>query len=95
MRWRPAALVDLDAIFDHIVDDDPAAALRVVTRIRTRCADLLEYLRLGPARDDLGAGIRLLIVPRLAAAAYRAQPDAIEIVRVFYAGQDMDALRGS
>ena len=41
VKWLRAALADLAAQFDHIAQDNPAAAFRTVLRIR-RAVDQLE-----------------------------------------------------
>lgn len=90
--YRPAARDDLDAIYDFIEPDSPARALSFVQEIRASCRHLLAHPQLGPARDDLGTGIRLYPLRGRVVVAYRAFADRIEVVRVFYGGQDYAAL---
>jgi toxin ParE1/3/4 len=93
--YRPAALSDLDAIYDAIEPDSPRRALNFVNEIRERCRGLCEHPKLGPARDDLAAGIRIYPMRGRVVVAYRAGAEAVQIVRVFYGGQDFEAiLRG-
>lgn len=90
--YRPAALADLDAIYDFIEPDRPNRALRFVADIRDRCRVLTEHPHIGKSRDDLGPGIRILPMLGRVVVAYRIEPDAIEVTRVFYGGQDYEAI---
>jgi toxin ParE1/3/4 len=90
--YRPAALADLDGIYDVIEQDDPRRAAHFVNDIRSRCRNLSKYPMLGPAREDLAAGIRIYPMPRRVVVAYRITPSAVEITRVFWGGQDYETL---
>lgn len=91
LAYRPAALADLDAIYDFIEPDNPDRALGFAADSRDRCRVLVEQPHIGRSRNDLGPGIRIL--PMLGrVVAYRITPDAIEITRVFYGGQDYEAI---
>ncbi len=92
--YRPAALSDLDAIFDYIEPDSPRRAASFVQDIRDRCRRLCDFPRIGPARDDLGEGIRLYSMFGRVVVAYRIGETAIEITRVFYGAQDYEAIMG-
>jgi toxin ParE1/3/4 len=56
LTYRPAALADLDSIYDFIEPENPRRALSFVDDIRTRCRTLCTYPQLGINRDDLGDG---------------------------------------
>jgi toxin ParE1/3/4 len=85
----------MDAIFEFIANENPRAARGVIREVRSRVAILREYPEAGPTRADLGPGVRMLPVPHRAVVAYVIGADRVEIVRVFYAGQDYEAiLRG-
>lgn len=90
--YRPAALADLDAIFDYIAADNDRQAHRFIKDIRARTRALASHPELGPARPDLGPGIRILPILGRVVVAYRIGTGAIEIVRVLYGGQDYEAL---
>ncbi len=92
LTYRPAALADLDVIYDTIEQDDPRRAARIVDDIRRRCRTLPTFPMLGPARDDLAPGIRIYPMPRRVVVAYRITPFSIEITRVFWGGQDYEAI---
>jgi toxin ParE1/3/4 len=88
LTYTRAALSDLDAIGDFIAADSPTRALAYVEEIRSHCRRLCQHPHLGPAREGLGQGIRVLPFKRRVLIAYRVLPDAIRIVRVYYAGQE-------
>lgn len=90
--YRPAALADLDDIYDHISVDNPRRAFTFVQDIRERCKLLVSQPRLGPAREDLGTGVRIYPMFRRVVVAYRTTENSISIVRVFYGGRDYAAL---
>jgi toxin ParE1/3/4 len=91
--YRPAALDDLDVIFDFISADSPARAMTFVEDIRARSRMLCAHPQLGPARSDIGNDIRIFPVRGRVVIAYRVRSDAIEVIRVFYGGQDYEALQ--
>jgi toxin ParE1/3/4 len=91
LLFREAAVADLRAIHAFIAADDPPAARRVVQEIRTRCLLLADHLGAGPGRPDLGPGMRLLPLPGRVVVAYRVT-QAVEVVRIFYGGQDHETL---
>jgi toxin ParE1/3/4 len=88
VAFRPRATADLDDIYDFIVRDSPAAAIAFVRRIREHCAKLAYRPELGPRRDDLAAGIRILPFERRTVIIYRIDGDTVRILRVLYGGRD-------
>lgn len=92
LRYRPAALADLAAIYDFIEPDSPKRARHFVEDIRTRCRVLRDHPQLGVARPDLGPDIRILPLRNRSIVAYRIAEDAIYLVRVFYGGQDYETI---
>jgi toxin ParE1/3/4 len=91
--YRPASLDDLDAIFDFIGGDSPSRAMTFVEDIRARCRTLCALPELGPSRPDIGVDIRIFPMRSRVVIAYRVRADVIEITRIFYGGQDYDALQ--
>lgn len=85
---------DLEAIYRHIAPDSPAAADRFVRGIEARCEALCETPQLGVARPDLREGVRVFSFRRRVAIAYRIEDEAVLILRVFYGGQDYEAIMG-
>lgn len=92
LEYRPAALADLDAIYDFIAPENPRRALSFIEDIRSRCRMLCVHPQLGPAHEDLALGIRIYPMRGRVVVAYRIAPNAIQIVRVFYGGQEYAAI---
>ena len=92
LEYSASSVADLDAIYDFIASENPSSAWNFVEEIRERCRTLCTYPEFGPARGDLGHNIRIYAMRSKVVVAYRAQADVISIVRVFYGGQDYDAL---
>lgn len=90
--YRATARDDLDTIFDFIAADNPGRAFNFIEEIRSHCRVLCSHPELGRPRSDLGAGIRLHPLRRRVVVAYCINPDAIEIIKVLYGGQDYAAL---
>jgi len=74
---------DLIAIWLNIAADNPLAADRVLDAIERRWRQIAQYPYSGIARDDIGAGIRHLIVGQYL-TLYRVTDEAIEIIRVLH-----------
>jgi toxin ParE1/3/4 len=84
VKWLRAALADLGAQFEHIAEDNPAAAFRTVLTIR-QAVDLLGT-HPGIGRPGRVPGTRELIVSRTPyIVPYRARSGEIELLRVFHA----------
>ena len=90
--YRPAALADLDGIYDYIEPENPRRAASFVKDIQDRCRNLCAHPELGPAREDLGAGIRILPMLGRVVVAYRIVDEAIVITRVFHGGRDYETI---
>jgi toxin ParE1/3/4 len=90
--YRPAALSDLDTIYDYLALEDPRRAIAFIDEIRERCRVLRDYPELGPARENLAPGIRIYPMPHRVIVAYRITEATIEVTRVFSGGQDYESL---
>jgi len=90
--FRPAAVSDLDQIYDFIAEDSPQRAIAFVRRIHQHCQTLSEMPERAPRRNDLGEGVRLLVFEKRIAIAYRIHDETVEILRIFYAGRDYQAV---
>jgi toxin ParE1/3/4 len=86
------ALDDLDDIFDFIASDNPRRARSYVREIEHACLSLRRLPMKGIGRPDLGPGVRVLPLWRRIVIAYEAKGDRIEILRIFSAGQDYEAI---
>jgi len=62
VHWTAEAYADLDAIFAHIAQDDPAAGARVVDRVETYATEQLELFP-ESGRQGRAASTRELVVP--------------------------------
>lgn len=91
--YRRAALDDLDAIYDYIAADSPERAAGVIDEIRRRCRTLIRHPLLGPARDHVRPGLRILPLPPRVVVAYRVSSDSIVVLRIFQGGRDYEVLR--
>lgn len=90
--YRPSAVADLDGIFDYIAVDSRGSAASFVGDIRDHCRGLKDFPKLGPARNDLGKGVRILPIKRRVVVAYRITEAEIVILRVFWGGADYAAI---
>lgn len=83
LRWTLPAVEQLHGIFEYIADDNVAAALRTVGRIRlsVRQASRIPYA----GRMGRVAGTREVIVPGTSyIVAYRVLEDAIHVLAVLH-----------
>ncbi|WP_310540483.1 type II toxin-antitoxin system RelE/ParE family toxin [Phenylobacterium sp.] len=92
ITFRPAALDDLLNLFDYIADEaSPAVAGGYIDRVEQACRSLTTFPERGSRRDDLAPGLRTLGFERRATIVFRVTVDDVQIVRIFYGGQDFDA----
>ena len=80
---KPEAQEDILQIGAHIGRDSPRAAERMLNRINAAIEMLRDHPEMGPRRDDLRPGLRMLTV-RPYLAFYRIGEGGIEIVRVLH-----------
>lgn len=84
--FSPQAAQDLDEIFDHILQENPSAAVEVLDRIRERIRSLVEMPHQG--RPGRVAGTRELVVPRTPfIVPYQVTGNTVEILRVYHGGR--------
>lgn len=84
--WLPEAVVDLERLYDFLVDKDPAAAERAVRTIEGGADSLVEFPELGRPMDD-DTNRRELFVPFGVSAyvlRYRIHQDTVFIIRVWH-----------
>lgn len=67
---------------------DPGHALAYVDRIQTACEGLADFPRRGSRREALEPGMRSIPFERRATIYCRIGEEAVEIVRILYAGRD-------
>lgn len=81
---------DLIAIWLHVARDSEAAADRLLDRIEARWQQLAIYPLSGAPRDDIGPGIRHLVVGDYL-TLYRVGSGAIEVIRVLHGKRNIEA----
>lgn len=94
LRYRPAAITDLEDIFRSVlrVSASPVVARRYVERIRARCRLIPTLPLAGRPRDDLAPGLRSVAFERRAVIVYRVIGETVEITNIFHGGRDYAAL---
>jgi toxin ParE1/3/4 len=81
LRYRPAALADLEEIFRGIlrVSTSPVVARRYVERIRERCRRITILPQAGRPRDDLAPGLRTTPFERRVVIVCRVTDETVRI----------------
>jgi toxin ParE1/3/4 len=79
---------DLIEIWSRIAADNPTAADRLLDRIEERWELVATQPRIGVAREDIGAGIRCVVVGEYL-TFYRPIADGIEVMRVLHGRRDV------
>jgi len=88
--WLPEALLDLERLYDFLVEREPAAAERAIRVIEDGADRLGEWPERGRAMDD-NTGRRELVVPFGAGAyvlRYRLHQDTVVILRVWHSREE-------
>ncbi len=81
--WTDPAEADLDGILDHILAENPQAALSVYERIHERVGRLASFPYTG--RPGRLHDTRELIIPETPyIVVYRVRPAAVEVLRVIH-----------
>jgi toxin ParE1/3/4 len=91
VAFHPFADADLEAIYFFIAKDSPRRAIAFVRQIRRFCETLKSMPLRGRSRGDLVEGVRTIVFKRRVIVAYRVKPSEILILRLFYAGQNIDS----
>jgi plasmid stabilization system protein ParE len=93
---KPDVLLDYITINEHIVrwTEDRALADRTVDAIRDFIKSFPEWPHRGTRRDDLRLGLRIIPFKKRTAIAFEPDEERriVTILRVFYGGQDYDAV---
>lgn len=87
-----AAKSDLEEIHDFIFLDSPGAAARVRTALRDAMRRLARNPRLGHLRSDLADEPLRFWQVYSYLIVYRAESDALQVVRVLHASRDVRTL---
>jgi toxin ParE1/3/4 len=86
-----SARADLREIRTYIAKDNPAAARRVVERLRAQARKLAATPGMGRSRKDLRPDLFSFPVGKHV-LFYRSQPGGIVLVRVIHGARDLPAL---
>jgi len=86
---RPQAALDILDVWDHIADDDMAAADRWVDELDTAFSRLATQPLMGRSRPELAPDLRSLPFRRYV-IFYIPLPDGIDVVRVLHSARDVD-----
>jgi toxin ParE1/3/4 len=93
VSFRPEAKEDLDKLYTYILRAaGPGVANGYIGRIENAVMALAHFPHRGTRRDDLAPGIRTLGFERRVTIVFLVDGANVEIVRVFYGGQDIDAV---
>lgn len=92
--YSPRARQQLTNLYLWIAEQSgfPDRAERYVSAIFDYCNDLADLPLRGIARDDLRPGLRTLGFRRRVIIAFAAYEQAVEILGVYYGGQDYESL---
>ena len=84
VRWTPRAADDLEAIYDYIAKDKPAAASKMIQSI-VQTVDLLEdNPEIGPLDND-GRTRRLVVRPYI--VAYQVHAHSVQVLAVIHSAR--------
>lgn len=87
-RYSAQAEADLDDITEYFAERSPEAGLRFLDALEARCRLLASFPRTGRKRDDLGPGVRTVVV-RNYVVYFREEADGIVLLRVLHGARDV------
>lgn len=91
--FAPEAEVQLVELYGHIAAEaSPEIAARFTDGIVAHCESLSTFPNRGNRRDDLRPGLRVTSYRRRVAIAFHLDKDRINIIGVFYGGQDYESV---
>jgi toxin ParE1/3/4 len=88
VQWLTKAKKNLEAVLEHLHDENPAAARQLAIIVRAATLSLAEF----PARGRPGriAGTRELVIEGYPfIIPYRVRGDSIQIIRIFHTRKDL------
>lgn len=86
VRWKSAALKDLVEIAEHIAEENPKAARRVVSEVRRQSLILSRHSDIG--RIGRVSGTRELVITKFPyVIAYEVTQNSIDILAVIHASR--------
>jgi toxin ParE1/3/4 len=96
VKYRREANKDLLDIAAYVIgrSQDLKTARAYVKRLRTRCQRIGDMPLGGVAREDLGAGVRIVVFERRYVILYSVVEDTVWITNIFSGGRDYETLFG-
>ncbi|QND61776.1 type II toxin-antitoxin system RelE/ParE family toxin [Mesorhizobium huakuii] len=92
VHFTPEAQQQLDELETHIAGvGSPNVAARYVDNIVDYCENLQTFPHRGTRRDDLRPGLRTLGFRRRVTILFEVADDTVNIIGVYYGGQDYEA----
>jgi toxin ParE1/3/4 len=92
VEFAPAAEVQLAALLSYIAEmASPAIAFDFVDAIVEHCESFATFPHRGTMRDDLRPGLRVTSFKKRAVIAFRVKDDVVQVLGIFYGGQDFEA----
>ena len=91
VTYSPAALADLDEIWDHVAEDSPFQADRLWERFRLKLELLAQWNTLGRPRPELAKDCRSYPFGKYC-FYYRPTQDGIELVRLLHSALDIQTI---
>lgn len=92
VEFHPLARDDLLNLYNYIaISSDPSRADSFITRIERLCESLAEFPERAVPRPDLMPGLRSIALGRRAVIVLTIDADTVTILRVVYAGRDLNA----
>ncbi len=99
MKYRvfftPEAQADLLELYDYIAErSGEDRALGYSERIQEWINHLESFPRIGTPRDDIRPGLRVAGFERRVSIAFQVAPETVTILRILYAGRDLEKTLG-
>jgi toxin ParE1/3/4 len=93
VEFTPAAKADLLDLYDYIEEHSSATrAFRYVLKIEKFVASLRTFPERGVARDDIRNALRVIGFERRISIAFVVAGNKVIILRILYAGRNVDQL---
>jgi len=91
--FSPLAETQLENLYHYIAAaSTPATAARYIHEIIDYCQSLSTFPLRGTSREDLRPGLRMTNYKKHVAIAFQVQGNQVNIVSIFYGGQDYETL---
>lgn len=87
-RYSTQAETDLDEITEYYSERSPEAGLAFLNALEARCRLLASFPRTGRRREDIGPGVRSIVVMKYI-VYFREADDGIDVLRVLHGARDV------